>query len=172
MGLVALWHVGSSWIRDQTHVSCIGSQILYHWAAREAWHSLLKWLFCVALTCRDFRIQNFTLDSQVSIFLWTQTRSKPNDYSSQWLLILNLLRIVVSQLISCRMSSFLEVSLERDWNRPRKAVLGIFYGWDKVFESCIIGLFSQKIICWMAIDFYWALLLVYQVWSEIDMEGT
>ena len=30
MGLVALRHVGSSWIRDQTSVSCIGRQILYH----------------------------------------------------------------------------------------------------------------------------------------------
>ena len=26
----------SSWPRDQTHVSCIGRQILYHWATREA----------------------------------------------------------------------------------------------------------------------------------------
>ena len=29
-------HVGSSWIRDRTHVSCIGRQILYHWTTREA----------------------------------------------------------------------------------------------------------------------------------------
>ena len=28
-GPVALWHVGSSQIRDRTHVSCIGRQILY-----------------------------------------------------------------------------------------------------------------------------------------------
>ena len=28
---------GSSWPRDQTHVSCIGRQILYHWATRDAW---------------------------------------------------------------------------------------------------------------------------------------
>ena len=31
-GLVAPWHVGSSWIRDGTCVSCMGKQILYHWA--------------------------------------------------------------------------------------------------------------------------------------------
>ena len=31
MGLVALRHVRSSWIRDQTCVSWIGRQILYHW---------------------------------------------------------------------------------------------------------------------------------------------
>ena len=33
---------GSLWPRDQTYVSCIGRQILYHWATREAqnnkWH--------------------------------------------------------------------------------------------------------------------------------------
>ena len=27
---------GSSWPRDQTHISCIGWQVLYHWATREA----------------------------------------------------------------------------------------------------------------------------------------
>ena len=41
MGLVALRHVGSSQIRDQTPVSCIGRQILYHWATREASFSLI-----------------------------------------------------------------------------------------------------------------------------------
>jgi len=30
MGLVVLQHVGSSQTRDQTHVSYIGRQILYH----------------------------------------------------------------------------------------------------------------------------------------------
>ena len=36
MGLVALRHVGSSQIRDQTRVSCADRQILHHAAAREA----------------------------------------------------------------------------------------------------------------------------------------
>ena len=36
MGLVALWHVGSSWIRDRTRVPCIGGQILNPWTIREA----------------------------------------------------------------------------------------------------------------------------------------
>ena len=34
-GPPAQLHVGSSWIRDWTHVSCIGRQILYHWATRK-----------------------------------------------------------------------------------------------------------------------------------------
>ena len=34
-GLVAPQHVGSSQIRDQTHVTCIGRQILNHWMTRE-----------------------------------------------------------------------------------------------------------------------------------------
>ena len=36
MGLVAPWHVGSSWTRAQTHVPCIGRRILNHCATREA----------------------------------------------------------------------------------------------------------------------------------------
>ena len=35
-GVVAPQHVGSSWIRNRTYVSCIGRWILYHWATREA----------------------------------------------------------------------------------------------------------------------------------------
>ena len=34
-GLVALRHKGSSLMGDQTHVSCLGGQILYHRATRE-----------------------------------------------------------------------------------------------------------------------------------------
>ena len=54
-GLVALRHVGSSPTRDRTHVSCIGRQILHHWATREAlmWTiykksllGLLQYSFC------------------------------------------------------------------------------------------------------------------------------
>ena len=34
-----MWHEGSSWIGDRTRVSCIGRQLLYHWATQEAWRS-------------------------------------------------------------------------------------------------------------------------------------
>ena len=36
LGLIALGHVGSSRIRDQTCVPCIGRWILNHWTTREA----------------------------------------------------------------------------------------------------------------------------------------
>ena len=36
LGLVVRWRLGSSQTRDRTCVSCIGRQILYHWATREA----------------------------------------------------------------------------------------------------------------------------------------
>ena len=36
-GLVAVWRVGSSLIRDGTCVPCMGMQILYHRGTREAW---------------------------------------------------------------------------------------------------------------------------------------
>ena len=35
-GWDASWPVGSSWARDQTCVFCIGRQVLYHWATKEA----------------------------------------------------------------------------------------------------------------------------------------
>ena len=38
-GLFASQHVGSSWVRDWTHVTCTGRHILYHWTTR-------KTLFC------------------------------------------------------------------------------------------------------------------------------
>ena len=47
MSWVALQWVGSSWTRDGNHVSCIGRQLLYHWATRKApnAHFLLGGLF-------------------------------------------------------------------------------------------------------------------------------
>ena len=46
MGLVALQHLGSWWVRDWTHVSCIGRRILYHWATREVWVTHLHLTLC------------------------------------------------------------------------------------------------------------------------------
>ena len=39
-GLVALRHVGSSWIKDWTHIPCTGRWILNHWATREVMRHL------------------------------------------------------------------------------------------------------------------------------------
>ena len=41
-GLVALQHVGSSRIRDRTHVPCVGRRILYHWITGEVLLPALK----------------------------------------------------------------------------------------------------------------------------------
>lgn len=35
LGLAAPPHPGSSWTRVRTHISCIGKEVLYHWATRE-----------------------------------------------------------------------------------------------------------------------------------------
>ena len=45
-GLDALRHVESSQTKDWTHVSCIGRQMLYHWATREAWVHVFD-IFCL-----------------------------------------------------------------------------------------------------------------------------
>ena len=41
---------GSSWPRDETCVSCIGRQILYHWATREAHSSSLGYQVLVLIS--------------------------------------------------------------------------------------------------------------------------
>ena len=46
--LVAPWHVGSFQIRNQTRISCIGRQILHHWATREGPH---QYIFTETLLC-------------------------------------------------------------------------------------------------------------------------
>jgi len=35
MGLVALWHVGTSWIGGHTYVPCIVREIRNHWTTRD-----------------------------------------------------------------------------------------------------------------------------------------
>ena len=57
MGLTAPQHVGSSQTRKRTHVPGIGSQILSHWATREALHFLF-----------NFKLLKFAPPDPVSIF--------------------------------------------------------------------------------------------------------
>ena len=51
--LAALSHVASSRIRDRTHVSYIGTQMLYHWATREApWFFFYVFIYLFIFGCR------------------------------------------------------------------------------------------------------------------------
>ena len=43
MGLVAQWHMGSSWTRVRTLVPCIGKTILNHWTTRGFHSTGLLW---------------------------------------------------------------------------------------------------------------------------------
>ena len=52
-------NVGSSWIKDWTNVSCIGRQILYHWATREA----LLLGFWRTVLLKNFSLKNFPSSS-------------------------------------------------------------------------------------------------------------
>ena len=52
-------NVGSSWIKDRSHVSCISRQILYHWATREA---LLLGFWRIVLL-KNFGLKNFPSSS-------------------------------------------------------------------------------------------------------------
>ena len=48
-GLVDPPHLGSSWTRNWTYVSCVGRRILYHWATREG----LKFVFVMPKNLLD-----------------------------------------------------------------------------------------------------------------------
>ena len=52
---------GSSQLRDQTHVSCIGRQILYHWAT---WEAISPYIFVIRYNSNRKLIQrsSFSLD--------------------------------------------------------------------------------------------------------------
>ena len=60
-GLVAPRHVVSFWTKDQTHVSCIGRWILYHWATREAY----RWAFTL-------------MNQTCSLYYWFRERYTPH----------------------------------------------------------------------------------------------
>ena len=58
---------GASWPRDWTQVSCIGRQILYHWATREAQHHFRQWLI-MTLATMDSICQS-KLDKRYSVLI-------------------------------------------------------------------------------------------------------
>ena len=68
MGLGAPPYVGSSCTGNQTSVSCIGKQILYHWAAREALFYYI-WCSCKWECCLNFFLI-FTLKMQLISVYW------------------------------------------------------------------------------------------------------
>ena len=55
MGLIAPWHVGSSWARDWTCVSCIGRWSLHYWTTREA--------ECLCVSYKYFLIKKFKIST-------------------------------------------------------------------------------------------------------------
>ena len=77
-GLAVLWHVASSWIKDQTCGSCIGGWILHHWATRKTllivfspagslsikWAPELAWCCHSDNICKILSIMLKTLNTQ------------------------------------------------------------------------------------------------------------
>ena len=82
-GLVALWHVESSWTRAQTRVPCIGRRILNHCATREA---LIPFYCQITVHCMDIQhfvypfihqctfafwlLKTASVNTDVQIFMW------------------------------------------------------------------------------------------------------
>ena len=65
-GLVALWHVESSWTRDWAHVSCTGRQILIHCATKE----VLPEVFQSQIPSEQSRLHNFAEFWNIFALLW------------------------------------------------------------------------------------------------------
>ena len=65
---------GSFWPRDQTHISCIGRQILYHWVT---WRSALLWQYPLKSLCRYMKPNwNFWKISCITLKFNCKTESK------------------------------------------------------------------------------------------------
>ena len=52
LGLVALWHVGSSWVRDRTCVSCIGQENSLPWSQQGSPWNILWCLVIIQILSR------------------------------------------------------------------------------------------------------------------------
>ena len=84
VGLAAPRHVGSSWIRDWTCVSCISRRILYHWATRDA--SLPPFKIFIWFTFRYFWLITLcqsVIFKKLNIWLSHQYRMNVNQRFSQ-----------------------------------------------------------------------------------------
>ena len=70
--LVAPLHVGSSWTRDQTHIPCIGGQILHLWTTREALHMFYTKIHnLIAAPYSDYQyIRNIYIDIHVCLYVF------------------------------------------------------------------------------------------------------
>ena len=68
-GLVAPWHVGSSWSKDRTHVSCIGrhSYPLSHQRSPGRIFTISKFPSFLLFKIKHFEIVNFLVDTEFSI---------------------------------------------------------------------------------------------------------
>ena len=73
MGLVALWHVGSSQTRVRTHVPCIGRRIPNHCATKEVQFVGFKW----GMHCSNISMFSSVLDDSLP-------KSKKQQEGSTW----------------------------------------------------------------------------------------
>ena len=69
MAISSSW--GSFWLRDQTHVSCIGRQMLYRWTTWEAQFSLFQFVFSDKNSeCKGSPALTMLIEENKSLNLW------------------------------------------------------------------------------------------------------
>ena len=123
MGLVAPWHVESSWTRARTRVPCIGRQILNHCATREV-HII--WTFNAACQSQYFSI-HFPTSLKYSYLLLFPQISKPSSTIftlSYWLSEHGFHSLPQSVLTTCH--HFFTAACYYGWTVPLLSKDGIY----------------------------------------------
>ena len=120
-GLVAPQRVGSSWATNQTHVSCIGRQILYHWATKEA----PIWLILkIRYSSKDKKFgTGDKIQSEMLVAQSCPTLCDPMDCSSSGCSVHGILQARILERVA--------IPLPRGFSQPR----------DRTQVSCMAGRF-------------------------------
>ena len=138
MDLVALWRVGSFHIGDRTHVSCIGRQILIHWATGVAqrWFFFFFFSICgIYILCIEW---GFIFLSNYLDFYFLHLLRKPPD---------SLLPTPSTECVSCS-----ALCSPMGYSSPGCSVQRIF---------------QARILEWITISFSWGTSLP-RDWTQVS----
>ena len=89
-GLVAVWHVRSPWMRDWTHVPCIGRQALNPWPPGKSWRLNLKCRYLGSLEGNVRRVLVIPHTVLMNICCWWVSKESGSLEENPWWLYVKL----------------------------------------------------------------------------------
>ena len=122
-----MWYVGSSQTRDQTHVPCVGRQILNHWVTRKALH----FIWTLELTVHVLSLVNLELAFAHGIYFLYDLFSLYDEsvFLTPSILLNNWPFPKASGKVPLHLSSFyFELLEERKQLPPTRSVFSVLYG--------------------------------------------